>query len=329
MIETADNLEERHGGSETAAVWIVIVNYNSYTDTRDCLDTLARATWPDLTVVVVDNCSTDGSGERLEREFPGVLHIGSPRNLGFAGGCNIGIERALAGGAGYVCLLNNDTEVEPGFIEPLVERAGMQPRAGIIGGKIFYAEPGDVIWFAGGEIDHRRGFTSHRGQDDCDGKEYDQPGVFDYITGCLFFVRAELFDRIGLLDEDFFMYCEEVDFCLRARRAGYGCYYEPRSVIRHRVSRSMGGSYRPLFYYYQTRNLMEVYRRNRGAGRYSVLTLRLWRYLVLGQSVTLLKAHRWRAVPYVAALWKGFFHYLRGRFGSARPAAAVENGASR
>lgn len=304
-------------------VWIVIVNFETYADTRDCLASLAAATWPELTIAVIDNGSGDGSGDRLREEFPDHVHIRSADNLGFAGGCNLGIRAALKAGAGYVCLLNNDTIVEPGFIEPLVTRAEAEAGAGIFGGKIFYDEPGDILWFAGGEIDRRRGFTRHRGQDERDGESFSTPGYVDYITGCLFFVRAGLFERIGLLDESFFMYAEELDFCLRAARAGAGCFYEPASVIRHRVSRSMGGAYRPLFYYYQTRNLMEAYRRDAGARRRSLLSLRLWRHLVLGQSVTLLRAHRLRAFPYIKALWAGAFDYWRGRFGRAGGNGAV------
>lgn len=302
-------------GSSPPPVWVVIVLYNSYQDTRDCLASLASATWPNLKVAVVDNGSSDDGGTRLREEFPELAHIRSERNLGFAGGCNIGIKAALESGAAYVCLLNNDTLVDPGFIEPLVARAESEPGAGIVGGKIYYDEPEETIWFAGGVIDRQRGFTSHRGQDQPDAGQYDTPGVVDYVTGCLFFVPAAVLGRIGLLDERYFMYCEEVDLCLRAGRAGYSCYYEPAAVIRHRVSRSMGGAYRPLFYYYQTRNLLEVYRVDTGAGRWSSQTLRLVRHLVLGQSVTMLRAHRRRALPYLFALWSGLVDYLRGRFG--------------
>ncbi|MHB0914836.1 MAG: glycosyltransferase family 2 protein [Thermoleophilia bacterium] len=298
-----------------ASVWVVIVVYNSYADSRDCLASLAAATWPQLRVAVVDNGSSDGCGERLRGEFPALDHIRSDENLGFAGGCNVGIRAAVAGGADFICLLNNDTLVEPGFIEPLAARAVSEADAGVVGGKILYDGADRVIWFAGGEIDERRGFTRHRGQDEPDGGQYDEAGAVDYVTGCLFFVPASLFVTVGLFDERYFMYCEEVDFCLRVRRAGYRCFYEPAAVIRHRVSRSMGGAYRPLFYYYQTRNLLEVHRIAGGAGRGSLLTLRLWSHLVLGQGVTMLRAHRLRSLPYLAALWSGFFAYLSGRFG--------------
>lgn len=303
------------------SVWLVVVFYNSYTDTADCLRSLKKTTWPALHIVLVDNGSTDGSGELLCQEFPEIVHLRSDENLGFAGGCNLGIRETLAADAGYICLLNNDTIVEPGFIEPLVARAALEPRAGIFGGRILYDEPdkaGDVIWFAGGHIDRHTGNTTHRGQDLPDTNVFRRAIPTDYVTGCLFFVRAELFRELGLLDERMFMYCEELDFCLRARRAGHGCYYEPESVIRHRVSRSMGGAYRPLFYYYQVRNLMEVYRKHLGAERLSMTTARLWYHLVFQQSQTMLRAHREGAGPYIAAIWLGFVDFMRGRFGHNR-----------
>ncbi|MHB0866613.1 MAG: glycosyltransferase family 2 protein [Thermoleophilia bacterium] len=304
-------------------VWVVIVSWNSYQDTADCLGSLASVTWPDLRIVVVDNGSTDGSGDRLAAAFPALTHLRSPQNTGFAGGSNLGIRAALDGGADYICLLNNDTMVDPGFIEPLVARATRTPEAGIIGGKILYDDAENVIWYAGGRIDPRRGFTSHRGQDAPDAPVYDGPDFTDYVTGCLLFARASLYRELGLLDESYFMYCEEVDFCLRAGRAGYRCFYEPGAVIRHRVSRAMGGAYRPVFYYYQTRNLLHAYgthlKHSPEPGRGGVPSVAaLWRYLVVDQSLTLTRAHRTGAAPYVAALWLGFLDYLRHRRGVCR-----------
>ncbi|MFA6002288.1 MAG: glycosyltransferase family 2 protein, partial [Thermoleophilia bacterium] len=224
--------------TEMSPVWVVIVNFNSYGDTADCLKSLEEATYPELTVALVDNGSSDGSGLKLKEQFPNVRHLCSQENKGFAGGANQGIKAALDAGAQYICLLNNDTLVEADFIEPLVARAVATPDVGIVGGKILYADTPDIIWFAGGRIDRHSGFTSHRGQDVPDGPSFNKPSYIDYVTGCLFFVRASLFSRIGLLREDLFMYAEEVDFCLRVRRQGFHCYFEPGSVIMHKVSRS-------------------------------------------------------------------------------------------
>lgn len=342
-------------------VWLVIVNFNSYGDTADCLRSLRAASWPALRVALVDNGSIDGSAERLRHEFPEVIHLHSEENLGFAGGCNLGIREAQASAADYVCLLNNDTIVEPGFLEPLVARAevgqgrdgamaipngyptgqatgqptrqptghptgqaggqpsgqaaGTQHVPAIIGGKILYDEPGEIIWFAGGRINPRTGLTTHRGQDLPDSQAFSEPMSVDYITGCLFLVPAKLFSELGLLDERLFMYGEELDFCLRARRAGYACFYEPASVIRHRVSRAMGGAYRPVYYYYLTRNLLEVYRAHLGAARCSVPMVKLYISLVIQQSYTMLRAHRTGALPYINAIWLGFAHFLERKFG--------------
>ncbi|MHB8859007.1 MAG: glycosyltransferase family 2 protein [Thermoleophilia bacterium] len=306
-----------------ASVWVVIVVYNSYADTADCLRSLAAATWPDLKAVLIDNGSIDGSGGRLAQEFPEHTHIRSDENLGFAGGCNLGIRKALSAGADHVCLLNNDTVVEPGFLEPLVARAETGQRVAAVGGKIFYDGPGDVIWFAGGEINRRSGVTTHRGQGLPDSAAFDRPMLVDYITGCLLLAPAGRFRELGLLDERLFMYGEELDFCLRARRAGYSCFYEPSSVIRHRVSRSMGGAYSPLYYYYWTRNLLLVYSMHLGAGRRRRwLASRqggqlLW-YFIIHESYIMLRAHRLKAGRFVAAIGLGFADFLVGRFGRCR-----------
>ncbi|MFA5801411.1 MAG: glycosyltransferase family 2 protein [Thermoleophilia bacterium] len=300
---------------ETPSVWVVIVNFNSYGDTAECLESLAVSTYSGMTVVLVDNGSSDGSGQELEKKYSQVKHIRSEENKGFAGGANLGIRSALDSGAKFICLLNNDTLVEPGFIEPLVERAGATPDAGIIGGKILYADNPDIIWFAGGSIDRRRGFTSHRGQDLADSATFNKPGYVDYVTGCLFFVRASLFSQLGLLREDFFMYAEEVDFCLRARRAGFRCFFEPGSVIMHKVSRSMEGAYRPVYYYYLSRNLLEIYSGHMGMRRLSIGVFRLAWHLVFVQSLTMLRAHRTASAPYIAALWSGLFDFIRARMG--------------
>ena len=300
------------------SVWVVIVNFNSYGDTADCLESLAASTYPDLAVALVDNGSSDGSGIGLKKRFPQVEHIRSEDNAGFAGGANLGIRAALDAGAQFICLLNNDTLVEAGFIEPLVERAVATPDAGIVGGKILYTDTPDIIWFAGGRIDRRRGFTSHRGQDVPDASAFNKPRYVDYVTGCLFLVRAGLFEDMGLLDESLFMYAEELEFCLRARRAGYRCFYEPRSVIRHRVSRSMGAAYRPVYYYYLTRNLLEVYRGHLGVSRFSITVFRLGWHLVVYQSYMMLRAHRTAAAPFIAALWLGLVDFMAVKLGRCR-----------
>ena len=307
----------RHS-TEMPSVWVVIVNFNSYADTADCLKSLQAATYPELTVALVDNGSTDGSRHELEEQFPQVEHIRSDENKGFAGGANQGIRAALGAGAQFICLLNNDTLPEKDFIEPLVERAGATPDVGIVGGKILYADTPDIIWFAGGRIDRHRGFTSHRGQDVPDAPAFNKPRYVDYVTGCLFLVRAGLFEDNGLLDESLFMYAEELEFCLRVRRAGLRCFYEPRSVIRHRVSRSMGAAYRPVYYYYLTRNLMEVYRGHLGVSRFSVTVFRLGWHLVVCQSYMMLRAHRTAAAPFIAALWLGLADFMTGNIGRCR-----------
>ena len=141
----------------------VVLSWNRREDTIACLRSLAAAD-PSPHVIVVDNASTDGTSEAVRREFPEIELIENPANLGFAEGNDVGIRHALAHGAEHVLVLNNDTVVDMGFLTPLLEEAARRPDAGALSPKILFAEPGDLIWFAGAEYDPRSGYNGrHRG----------------------------------------------------------------------------------------------------------------------------------------------------------------------
>lgn len=196
-------------------VFIVILNYNGKEVIRRCLSSVFKAEYPNFEVVVVDNCSTDGSFETVKTRFGKAGVIRNQANLGFSAGNNIGIRFALERMADYVLLLNNDTEVEKDFLLKLVEAAEANTRAGIISPVIFDSLSRQ-IWFSGGVIDWWRMKASHCR--DADAAEYRES---QFISGCAMLVKAGVFKKIGLLDEDFFLYWEDVDFSLRARMAGY------------------------------------------------------------------------------------------------------------
>jgi hypothetical protein len=222
-------------------VWIIVVNWNQKQLTLECLASLERACGSDCRVLVVDNGSTDGSAEAVRRGFPGVELLETGSNLLYAGGNNAGIARALAGGAELIVLLNNDTVVDPGCIEALRSHMTSRSRCGIVGPKILYAEPPDRIWYAGGELSFWRGEMWHRGIRETDRGQYDTAGDTGYVTGCCLMIRREALERVGLLDERFRMYGEDVDLCLRVRRAGFEIRYEPSGRVWHRISVSSGG----------------------------------------------------------------------------------------
>lgn len=234
-------------------VFVIVLNWNQWPDTQECLASLRQCDADHLRVVVVDNGSVDGSGERVIETFPDVELLPQSRNLGFAEGNNVGIRHALARGAGRIMLLNNDTILEPGFLGPLDEALDRRPHVGIVGPKIRYHPDVDTLWGVGGLIDWVEGRQFHIGAGERDEGQHDVDRAVDYVSACCLLARREVFERAGLLDPRYFIYFEETDWNLRAARLGYERRSAPASLIYHKVSRAMGtGS--PISDYYYARN---------------------------------------------------------------------------
>lgn len=257
QLHSYDPLTREPSGTAGAPqVSIVVLNWNGRDDTLACLGSIAQSSYPAVKVIVADNGSEDDSVSRIRGAFPAVQLMENGANLGFAAGNNRGIEAALAQGAEFVLLLNNDALIAPGALEALLADAAQHPRAGVFSGRIVFGDGSNRIWYAGARWHADRQFFEHVGYGKPDGDEYAQPGLTDYASGCAFFVRAEVFKAIGLLDERFFLTYEESDFCYRARGAGFECRYVPAARFEHKVSASFGGESTPLHDYFYTRNLL-------------------------------------------------------------------------
>lgn len=226
-------------------VVISIVNWNGKADTLACLDSLQQVDYPERQIILVDNGSTDGTVEAVRRAFPDVRLICNRENLRYARANNQAITLALQQGADYVLLLNNDTRVAPDFLTHLVARAESDSRIGMVGAKIYYEAPGQRIWYAGGRVSLWRGKIWHVGLRRPDAGQYDEATEVEYITGCCLLASRQCIETVGLLDEDFYMYAEDVDWCYRARRAGFRLMYEPRAKVWHKISSSTGGQQTP------------------------------------------------------------------------------------
>jgi GT2 family glycosyltransferase len=222
-------------------VAVILVNWNGKDLTADCLSSLRRVTYTNFRVLVVDNASSDGSVTALQRSYPEVDILPLPSNRRFAGGNNAGIARALAAEAEFIVLLNNDTIADPEFLTMLVEAFQSDPRAGMIAPKILYHDHPDRLWYAGGEISFWRGTMHHIGIRETDAGQHDVRRETGYATGCCLLTSRTVIRQIGLLDESYFMYGEDADWCMRARNAGYRILYEPRARVWHKVSVSAGG----------------------------------------------------------------------------------------
>lgn len=265
-------------------VAVVVLNWNGWRDTPACLESVGALTYPRVATYLVDNGSSDGSAERCEAEFARVEVVRNKENLGFAGGNNVGIRRALSDGADYVLLLNNDTVVEPEMLSHLVAAGEQSARIGMVGPKIYYHSDRRRIWFAGGRITPP-GRIGHYGWDQIDRGQYDTPREVDFITGCALLIKRMVFERVGLLAPEFFLLFEETDFCVRARRQEYICWYDPRATLYHKVSASFGG-FSPDYYYYFSRNYLLFQHRN------------------------MVPIHGWRAKAYAARYLVGLWIYL-------------------
>jgi GT2 family glycosyltransferase len=216
-------------------VSVITVNWNNFNDSAECLESLRKATYPNFDVIVVDNGSVGDDVSLLKQGFgDSIKLILNDRNSGFAGGCNIGIKDALARGADYVVLLNNDTVVAPDFLESLVRVAQSDNSVGIAGGKVLCYELPELIWFAGGIINYRTGRTPIKGSGETDKGQFNEIVKVDWISGCFMFISRDVLQTVGMLDERFFFGWEDVDICVRAARKGFKVLFIPESRIWHK-----------------------------------------------------------------------------------------------
>jgi GT2 family glycosyltransferase len=249
---------------------VVVLNWNGLEDTRALLPTLSRCRVPGgwrLDVLVVDNGSSDGSVAAIGREFPGVEVLALPENRRFAGGCNAGLERALGQGADAVMLLNNDTEADPGLCERLLAALEQDPRAGAAAPLICFQQPRDLIWYAGGRCSPALGLAAHRGLRQRERGQYRAIEPTGYLTGCCLLATRAAWERVGTLDERYFIYAEDADWCLRARSAGFRLLFVPSARLWHKVSASSGAASPWKIYQRLRANLTLFARHARGLGR--------------------------------------------------------------
>lgn len=233
---------------------IILVNWNRSDDTLNCLESIAASTYLDYTVIVVDNGSRADQILKLRRCKSKFVLIETGENLGYTGGNNTGIRHALVGKASYVLLLNNDTFIAPDALEKIMQVADVDKQIGILSPKILFHPQRHLIWSAGTDFDHRylMGFLS--GYKTEDKGQFDRQRDVDYVTGCAMLIQSKVITEVGMLCDDYFAVCEDLDYCLRVRNAGYRIKYEPSARVWHIESASSGGHEAPQYVYYQTRN---------------------------------------------------------------------------
>ena len=251
-------------------LFIIILNWNGKDYLLNCLKSVSQLITENckLETVVIDNASTDGSDQMVKEKCPDITLLKNKKNLGFTGGNNMGIKYALKNGADYVMFLNSDTLVDKDLAVQLIEAAESDPEIGIVGPKIYFApgreyhrdryktsEQGMVFWYTGGLIDWDNILLAHRGVDEVDRGQYDKQEETDFVSGCCMLVKRGVFEKINLLDDKYYLYLEDADFCKRAKLAGYKVIYSPTGRLWHinAGSSSVGGD---LHDYFITRNRM-------------------------------------------------------------------------
>lgn len=233
-----DLAEEKRGNSPLAnpRVACIVLNWNGWRDTIECLAALKQCAYPLLSVIVVDNGSTDDSIGRIRAAHPEILLLESGENLGFAGGNNIGIRYALAHAADFVWLLNNDTKPAPEALSALIAKALTDRRIGAVSSICYYADaPSAVEAWAGTRVNLWMGYVRNSTvphEDDW----------FQALYGASLLIARTAIEDAGLLDEGFFLYWEETEFCLRLRKKGWRLAAAPDSRVLHKVSASTGGN---------------------------------------------------------------------------------------
>ncbi len=242
-------------------VYIILLNWNGKEDTLECLKSFEKIKYDNYQIIVVDNGSEDDSVVEIEKKYPKVKIIENKKNLGFAGGNNVGIKYAMDNNVDYVLLINNDTIVEKNFLTELVKIGDSDEKIGLLGSKIYFHGDKKRIWFAGGKINWLKNKGTHIGLDEIDEGQYDKTKEVDYLTGCCLLIKRKVIERISGLEEDYFLYYEDTDYSLRAQKIGYKCVYVPESRIYHKISRSTKpGS--ASYVHYHVRNGLLMARRN-------------------------------------------------------------------
>ena len=272
--------------------YIILVNFNAWKDTVECLESIRESSYKNIQTIIVDNCSQDDSLTLMKKNFDeenikyisyksseilednlsledslndrAVIIIQAEENRGFAAGNNIGIKYAkLKNDSAGVILLNNDTIVEKSAFENLIKLKKQNENPAIYSGKVLYYSEPETIWFDGGHLNYLFGKTSHIGYDKKNVNSDQKIKEVNFITFCYVLIPFEVLNKVGFLDESYFMYFEDTDYCYKVTRNGFHQYIVENSIIYHKVGKSSGGKFSPFLFYWYYRNFIVFNRRRR------------------------------------------------------------------
>jgi GT2 family glycosyltransferase len=291
-------------------VEVVILNTNKREDTLECLASLRRGTYHALSIIVLDNASTDGSAEAIRAAYPDVRLLTLPENKGYAGNNNVGIAVALQDGADWILVLNEDTVLAPDCIAHLVAAGESDPAVAFVGPLVLHYDEPDIVQSAGVVLGSAWN-SQHVAKNEPEHGQFDGVRESPALSGCALLVRSAGILDFGAVDERFFYYWEETEWCIRAAEHGWKILHAPQARLWHKgVQRNYQPN--PTITYYDTRNhllLMSLHHAPpaawAGAWFQTVRTLTSWT-----------TKPRWRHMhAHRDAMWQGTWDFLRGRWG--------------
>ncbi len=258
----------------------ITINWNGYKETVDLIESFKKVTYTNLEIIVVDNNSQPEEVEKLKSSIGNSAQlIILNENTGFAGGNNIGIAEAIRQYSDFILIINNDTIVEPDFLEFLVKKIETDDNVGIVAPRINYYDQPNKIWTDGGKIKRIRG-SGFAYSDKLESEVEQTDKEVSFVSGCCLLIKKEVFLNVGLFDENYFLYNEDTDFCLRTLKAGFRIYVIPQSKIYHKVNRSTEKKLPLLPLYYTTRNRLYFVKKNFPATFVLYFFVHLYEYVI-------------------------------------------------
>jgi len=305
--------DERKGGKlKKSLVSMIIPNWNGGEDILNCLQSIRNLDFPkdSLEIIVIDNNSADGSPAQIKERFPETKLVLLKENVGAPTACNVGISKASGG---FLFKLDHDVILDPSCLKELLAVADSASEIGIVGAKIYFLDEPSKIWCAGGVINWKRGTTSSLGVFEEDQGQFNEIQEVDFVAGCGLLIKRETIEQIGLLDERFFIYWDETDWCIRAKNAGFRVLCVPQAKIWHKVSASMGTSSLASIYYMHRNHLLFL--RNNLSFRKRIYPVMLSLFDLCRITTVLTIKHKYRERN---VRLKAFFDYLRCHLGKRK-----------
>jgi len=296
-------------------VYAVILNYNGYSDTKNCIISLKKIDYSNINIIVVDNASTDDSYNKLKNDFPEIPVIVTEYNMGYTGGMNAGAKYAIKHNADYILLTNNDILYESDFLKILVEKIESDNRVGIISPKVLYMHDTNMIYCAGAEFKLFRCGAVNMFKGLSSEKFGNVTREITSAEGSCLLIRKDVFEKAGFYNDKYFIYFEDIDFSDRVREH-YKIYYEPNSRVYHKTGAGLTWQdYSPFYYYYYSRNRLIYFSKfNLWWKTYAIIFSLI---NSVAKSLTLLKAYiinkdkRKRIKSGLSSLWEGTYMGLK------------------